>query len=418
MSNDPSNQFPKFDLPSSMDDSSPTVYIWNLYLDEKIELKPKNITCNAQGDAEDTTTIIRATRIKGDWEEEEVVVKLRVSTEEQKGSGVDEFVNEALEKADELGEDHAWVKDHLPKYPWCKSYRLAKGTPQYRLVEHLSEDDSDVYEGDFLCITVQAALRPLTDLRRPREYAQVFFDILQIHKWLVDHPKILHRNINIANIMFHRKADGTVRGVLKGFDLACGFPDPDPTQRPGGARPFMSLDLLDQDHSYRGHEYRYDLEALCYVILIICCHYEKRNSKIQKLKTRLPYGSWFSSNNEYRVFFDKVSWAGSDIYTPIPITPFFKGFDESIQYLRSLMWKGKVAAYSYSQFQQRKEKKSSQKQGKHFKLPFDWQTLDGKVSYETFREVLCRFDEQPLVERYHNATCAGTSVDILAIIFK
>ncbi|KAK0479919.1 hypothetical protein EDD18DRAFT_1206282 [Armillaria luteobubalina] len=55
-------------------------------------------------------------------------------------------------------------------------------------------------------------------------YAQVFVDILQCHKWLYDHPKILHQDISMANIMYRTDDEGTVFGVLNDFDLSTLIP--------------------------------------------------------------------------------------------------------------------------------------------------------------------------------------------------
>ncbi|KAJ3878220.1 hypothetical protein F5051DRAFT_428304, partial [Lentinula edodes] len=88
---------------------------------------------------------------------------------------------------------------------------------------------------------------PLSELEDPREFAQVFYDVLQIHQWLYECVGILHRDLSSGNIMFRRK-DDKIYGVLNDFDLSSrGVADMDkgPTSNQRtGTRQFMSHDLL------------------------------------------------------------------------------------------------------------------------------------------------------------------------------
>ncbi|KAK7468948.1 hypothetical protein VKT23_003447 [Stygiomarasmius scandens] len=391
-----SKQFPRIELPPNPA-NDPYEYIdgRSLYLDEITVLELEGCLYDLQGSARGTT-VYKATRVEGDWEDKEVVVKLCIYTHREERTGEDEFVKKALDKANELGDDHAWAKEHLPKILWSKTYdELSNDTPQYRLAKSL-RPNFPLYKDSILCITVQSVLQPLIDLDKPKEYAQVYFDVLQIHRWLIDHPKILQRDISRENIMFRREADGTIRGVLNDFDHASELPPP-----PGpwslkctGATPYMSCDALDQDWE-KGHHYRHDLEALFYVILIVSTHYEERDSKIQRLEpeTRLPYHSWYADGAE-AVRLEKFM----SIYmrpTDIATTSFFSGFKHVLFGLRAALLRGWLARQEYEIEMMSRKRTSSEP-----KPSFDWQTLGGKVSYETLKAILCEFDGETLIERY------------------
>ncbi|KAK7468945.1 hypothetical protein VKT23_003440 [Stygiomarasmius scandens] len=401
------NYYPRFD-PSASTTGDPfdSVDGWDLFLDETTILKLESVI-HGQEQTGRFTTVTKAKRVAGDWEESEVVVKICVSSRKRRGE--DELVKIAVDKANELGDDHAWAKDHLPRILWSKTYDVARSTPQYQLISWLTENFLS-YEAGALCITVQTVLHPLIDLDKPEEFAQVFFDVLQIHRWLVDYPKVLHRDINRGNVMFRRETDGSVRGVLNDFDWALELPPP-----PGplgtmrvGAPPYMSHDLLRKDWE-RGHEYRHDLEGLFYVMLIVCCHYEERDSKIQKLARELAYNSWYQ-DDDHLICARKSAW----IFTwedSIPVTSFFSNFTNVLFELKGLLVDGQIARHRYGCTRRKKEMGmkrldvvsdlgSDQGLEPDTEVPFDWQTMGGHVSYEKFKEFMCNFNGKRLVERY------------------
>ncbi|KAF5365039.1 hypothetical protein D9757_013097 [Collybiopsis confluens] len=105
-----------------------------------------------------------------------------------------------------------------------------------------------------LRVVVMEKPEPLSSLRSAREFAQVFYDILQIHRWLYKHPKILHCDLSMANIMFRREGD-EVYGVLNDFDLSSfrSRMDKDLTSKhQTGTKPFMACDLLNLEWD-KGH---------------------------------------------------------------------------------------------------------------------------------------------------------------------
>ncbi|KAJ3912993.1 hypothetical protein F5877DRAFT_53161, partial [Lentinula edodes] len=90
------------------------------------------------------------------------------------------------------------------------------------------------------------------------------------HYWVYTYAHILHRELNLANIMVGEK-DGKKYGVLNDWDLAISLDKQEKTPTlhyRTGTRPYMAL----EQHSckWKGlHRYRYDLESLFYAILLV-----------------------------------------------------------------------------------------------------------------------------------------------------
>ncbi|KAK0231475.1 hypothetical protein IW262DRAFT_485246 [Armillaria fumosa] len=84
----------------------------------------------------------------------------------------------------------------------------------------------------------------------------------------------------MANIMYRKDGKGNVFGVLIDFDLSSLVPSKEAKSlRRTGTPPYMALDpLMEKDSG--PHLYRHDLEALFYVMLMICC----RHSIIKKVQ--------------------------------------------------------------------------------------------------------------------------------------
>ncbi|KAK7464459.1 hypothetical protein VKT23_006629 [Stygiomarasmius scandens] len=368
-----------------------------LSLDGQTELELEHVIYRAHGRG---STVIKAKHVCGNWGDKEVVMKISFPAEGRQGE--DELVAKAVKKAKELGKDHTWAEDHLPTILWSHTYTLDKNSPQSQLAEYLQQNNPDKpYEKRVLRITVQRILEPITNLTDPREYAQVFFDVLQIHRWLIDYPKILQRDISLANIMFYRKDDKAVRGVLNDFDLASELPlRGRSSQQRTGTKPYMSADLLDRSWA-RKHDYRHELEALFYVMLILCCHYKQYDSKIQQA-TKLPFKSWFRDSHE-SIANEKTRWVTKPLST-VPTTSFFRGLGESLGRLKTQLQSGQAAqTMHYARQSKHNEKvKLFAEIGKKVEplQSFDWQTLDGEVSYEAFKDNMCLFDDKLLVERY------------------
>ncbi|KAK0213577.1 hypothetical protein IW262DRAFT_1441653 [Armillaria fumosa] len=118
-----------------------------------------------------------------------------------------------------------WALEHLPDILLCQDFGYDADSTQANIAAFCkeakcAENETTDYEHRVCRITVQDRLYPLEEFRTVEEYAQVFFNILQIHKWLHDHPRILHRDISPGNIMWRRTGDGHIRGILNDFDLS------------------------------------------------------------------------------------------------------------------------------------------------------------------------------------------------------
>ncbi|KAJ3784987.1 hypothetical protein GGU10DRAFT_270293, partial [Lentinula aff. detonsa] len=197
------------------------------------------------------------------WNGENRIMKVSFPTRSRTSEEV--FIREASAKAKSSG--NHWALNHLPNIidSITVTYDETK-TVQGRLKAHLKEK----YEERVMRVTILEKLHSLSELENVREFAQVFYDILQIHRWLYECAGILHRDLSIGNIMF-RRIDGRVYGVLNDFDLSSFVRDmvkgPSSDFRTG-TRPFMSVDLLNPKWN-GGHLYRHDLESLFFIMILL-----------------------------------------------------------------------------------------------------------------------------------------------------
>ncbi|KAF9065346.1 hypothetical protein BDP27DRAFT_1366473 [Rhodocollybia butyracea] len=150
-----------------------------------------------------------------------------------------------------------WVLHHLPTISLSADLPL---TPR-----------QEGYGQHILRITVMTKLLPITELTNPADLKIVFRDIFRCYRWLVEEAKILHRNVNVANITFQYGSDGSVYGVLNDFDHAIRTDvlRPPSSHRTGTA-PYMAIDILCTSPPPI-HLYRHDLESLYYVLVCSVC---------------------------------------------------------------------------------------------------------------------------------------------------
>ncbi|KAK7442970.1 hypothetical protein VKT23_015914 [Stygiomarasmius scandens] len=286
--------------------------------------------------------------------------------------------------------EHAWAKNHLPTVIRAETHPFGGDTSQTKLATFF-EKLTIPYETRVLRITVQEVLQPITDLTDPEEIAQVFFDILQIHRWLVDHGKILHRDISLTNIMF-RRISGNVYGVLNDFDLASSLPvQPGTTSlRRTGTLPYMSIELLNKTCT-EGPVYHHDLESLFYVLAVLCCHYDKGSRGLQKvdLKKR-RFHSWFSGVNSSNAA-DKVQWLEITNWESVQTTSFFGAqFSSLIYELREQLRMSKHKVVNFRSGDLWSRLHPGRQPPKHIQdgLNFDILNRDGIFSYETFKDAI------------------------------
>ncbi|KAK0460332.1 hypothetical protein IW261DRAFT_1349814, partial [Armillaria novae-zelandiae] len=330
-------------------------------------------------------------------------------------------------KAEEMageGNTH-WVLDHLPEILHSQDFPFDQDDcPQKRLMElsieaEYADDKTFMYEERLLRITVSERLFPITDLANVQDIAQVFLDILQCHKWLYDHPRILHRDISMSNVMY-RKRGGEICGVLNDFDLSSFLPLVEASSlHRTGTPPYMAHDLLKE--SDIGHLYRHDLEALFYVSLILCCRYrivETSNGRqLQELPlTDIPFADWYKRTLSWQLLSSqKKDWL-TDKKSLIPLSPSFSTFRPWLDNIRRGFNNGLLARSLYksqqdpepqvapidARFLPAAEKTMLRTQP----VPigdvqsFDEDTLGGYVCYSQFLQTMWFFDGRPMNIKY------------------
>ncbi|KAF5358716.1 hypothetical protein D9757_013032 [Collybiopsis confluens] len=271
-------------------------------------IKEENVSENGQ-----RTTITP----EQSWQARPLVLKISFPPSARTSEG--ELICAARKHAKDNDSD--WALKHLPLVvayidnPDWDSNDPNQKTLLTRLKSHLG----DAYESCSLCATVLEKLEPLSSVRSAREFAQVFYDILQIHRWLYEHPRILHHDLSMANIMYRREGDN-VYGVLNDFDLSSFRTrmDEGPTSKHRtGTKPFMAYDLLDTAWD-KVHRYRHDLESLFYIILIFLSllrsHYSSFQSSVQSVVR--PNGRRHSEP-EIQILSIAISEApGSNLFPP------------------------------------------------------------------------------------------------------
>ncbi|KAJ4467718.1 hypothetical protein C8J55DRAFT_565190 [Lentinula edodes] len=153
---------------------------------------------------------------------------------------------------------------------------------KFRQQASLKEKFDDGYQKCFLRFSIQDELQPLMDLKSSKEYAQVFYDVVQCHHWGWKYPRILHRDISIGNIMVREK-DRQKYGVLIDWDLVIWLDE----RKEGstskfrmGTKPYMAHEQHSSD--WQGpHRFRHDLESVFYVILLLVSLYSSPTEKVR-----------------------------------------------------------------------------------------------------------------------------------------
>ncbi|KAF5365871.1 hypothetical protein D9757_011029 [Collybiopsis confluens] len=323
------------------------------------------------------------------WKGQDLILKISFPPSERMKES--ELIDSARAHAET--HDAQWALRHLPRVVASVDSLDWEGNDpnENTLQNRLKSQFGDAYEMRSLRATVLEKLEPLSNLKSAREFAQVFYDILQIHRWLYEQPKILHRDLSIANIMFRREGD-QVYGVLNDFDLSSLLTrmDKSPTSKHRtGTKPFMAHNLLNTEWD-KGHLYRHDLESLFYIILIVSCHYSGPTTRAYSL----PYKAWFDGDDQVISAF-KIKFLESDSQT-LPVQTYFAGFAHWIFLIRLMLSTGYGDRPRFPYLSDEARIKAEQ---------YDWDTLGGHVTYTKFMEVLCLFDGKDLVTRWDAGDC-------------
>ncbi|KAJ3752205.1 protein kinase [Lentinula raphanica] len=317
-----------------------------------------------------------------EWHGERKVMKINFASRTRPSEA--EFIREASLQAESTG--NRWALEHLPNIVDSITFPYDETTVQCHVKKPLKGQDEDCV----MRVTLLDKLQPLSELDNPRELAQVFYDILQIHQWLYECPRILHCDISMGNIMF-RRIDGKVYGVLNDFNLSSCRQDMDkgPTSKHRtGTMPYMSHQLLDPDWQ-GGHYYRHDIESLFYVILCMACRYKSPGVSAAEPRA---YSDWFSGSDHDLLANKSLFLVGGSLVPTIATQPHFAGFQEWLDSIYHLCSSGYLDA--------RLTQNRRVKGGTGDSSSFDWTTLDNRVSYAEMRLVMSSFKDEPLETRW------------------
>lgn len=245
-----------------------------------------------------------------------------------------------------------------------------------RCQKFLLANFKDTYEQRVLRIVVQEERHPITELTDATELAEAFKQIFECYRWLYEGPKIMHRDVSISNLMFHR-LHGKLYGVLNGFDLAA-FHDgsvPSTSKQRTGTKPYMASDLLT--HPPPKHYYRHDLESFLYVLAFLTCDIYAPESTL---------GTWIDLGMA-ALRANKLAVLTSHGFPPQK--PACKAFKRWIIRLRKMFREGIAKRSTYED-----DDSLTRMEGALPPLDFDHKTLGGCVTFATFAAVL----EEPLLQ--------------------
>ncbi|KAJ3795723.1 protein kinase, partial [Lentinula aff. detonsa] len=323
------------------------------------------------------------------WHGERKVIKISFPSRSRPPE--DALIREARSKAESTGD--LWALDHLPQIIDSITITYDESTVQGRLKAHLKEK----YEERVMRVTILEKLHPLSELEDPRDFAQVFYDILQIHQWLYECVGILHRDLSSGNIMFRRK-DGKIYGVLNDFDLSSRVQDMSngsTSNQRTGTRPFMSPDLLDPDWE-GGHLYRHDLESLFFIMLCLACRYKAPG--IPATEPR-PYAQWFSGT-DLEVFNAKYTFLAKSSTRSPPIQLYFAGFEQWLLGIHIQLRYGYTRRPIYTLGESSQFGVQSAYHEDEETPDFDWNTLNKRASYTMMRSIMSSFQGKSLETRW------------------
>jgi len=236
--------------------------------------------------------------------------------------------------------------------------------------------------------------------------------MISVHRWLYDHPGILHRDPSLNNIMC-RFIGGKVYGVLTDDDLSSwkeletGYART--SQQRTGTPPYMAQELLKGAKTT--HLYRHDIESLFYIMLLICSrhtlgHVKDGASKVAKRQVvmregKLPYAEWFDARNYASLGRDKMLFFL--VMEDIKLSPSFECFHGWLHDLQHCFSDGFERKDSHV-----KEKRAGSSTGGL--APLNDETLGGHIDYSSFIEPvhLLTGELEGLIIRYRASTVDPT----------
>ncbi|KAK7016829.1 hypothetical protein R3P38DRAFT_1328340 [Favolaschia claudopus] len=212
----------------------------------------------------------------------------------------------------------------------------------------------------------------------PLEPGHAFLGIFKCYRWLYERCRLMHRNINLNNLM-SRRVDGNVHGVLAGFDMAVVL---EHSYKPHPENPlaFIACDLVEPSPLFPIDQYlyRFDLESLLYALVLITCHYE-HGMLIPPEKQ--PFKCWHQvGSTDGDMYLEKIHLLTGGLGRWKP-TPQFSSLFWLVGHLRESFKHGISAQ---DKFRYRKEVET----GVVSEDGFDGDTLGGHVTFDSFEAVL------------------------------
>ncbi|KAF9064298.1 hypothetical protein BDP27DRAFT_1230692, partial [Rhodocollybia butyracea] len=276
-----------------------------------------------------------------------------------------------------------WALNHLPDLLDSITFVYKDDTPQAKLREHSKAEGITGYEERAVHVATLEKLETLNTLTSTKDYAQIFYDILQIHRWLYEEAKILHRDLSPGNIMLRRTED-KIYGVLNDFDLASSIPRTGAatSNQRTGTRPYMALDLLDDDSRYFGHMYRHDLESLFYIILCFACRYEAPGKRCRDP----PFSKWFAGTDA-DILGAKNKFITRGQVSAIPIQHHFRFFEPWLEAMFLIIRRG---------YRNQAHDQDNRNQG----VEFDQETLGGELTYQKVKTLMTSYNGEALETRW------------------
>ncbi|KAK7007371.1 other 1 protein kinase [Favolaschia claudopus] len=264
-----------------------------------------------------------------------------------------QILESAINLARERGD--LWVLDHFPR-----------GLHYEERVVNPSDQHS---ESRILHILVQEELYPITELTTAEGLGDAFFGVFKCYRWLYEAAGIMHRDIKLTTLMYHKLSFGEIYGVLDGFNLAVLTHAHLLHHRLETPPPLLAFDLLESALPAE-YLYRYDLETLFFALLLIACHYEDGE---QIAPPRQPFKDWHNLSNlnllRYKIaFFTR----GTRLWAP---TSQFRDLRRLILSLRRMFRDGIMAQADFDDLEDPT-------------AAFDFVTLGGHITFDTFENVL------------------------------
>ncbi|KAF9643422.1 hypothetical protein BDM02DRAFT_3123491 [Thelephora ganbajun] len=351
-----------------------------------------------------STVVLKATSDR--WPKTELVVKISWP-----GSGrvpETDFLKKAYEEAEET--DGKWATKHLPQVFYAKDVVFEKDSTSESVASLFTDakfaKGGYVYERRTLRIIIQEQLHPLKSLTNARHFGQVLLDTACVHRWLHDHPGILHRDLSPNNIMCRYieetnakgEPEEQVYGVLTDYDLSSWTKDlkidyTRTSQQRTGTPPYMAQELLKGTSTT--HLYRHDVESLFYIMLLMCGRHTFGHAKggasngaerrVVMREGNRPYEDWFKAPS-YAVLGKNKSSFFLDT-EDIELSPAFEDFRIWLRDLRYCFSEGFKCKLSHpsnrEEMPQWKLRRAGGSAGgvKPTPIPFDDETLGGYVDY-------------------------------------